>query len=349
MLQGIDLNELSRRITANQELKRDYIAPANQLEMAVQTDGKVALAVPDHGHFPILPIAHRQLGTFINVPAQYYDRMKVEAPDLLAENINTWLRRMPGDVKRMVRTLGGDDRALLSNSYQRIEHEEIAAVALPILADLPGVRIVSCQITDARLYIHFVVETIQGEVTVGDVVQAGGIISNSEVGLGSVSVAGLIWRLICLNGAKTTDTFRRAHIGRKVDDSEALWADDTRKADDRAILLKVRDMVRAVVDETRFRQRLDQMRNLTEGKITGNMVTAVEVLTQKVGLADTIRPNILRSLAEGGQLNAWGLLNAVTAQAHTATDYDNAVALEAAGGQLLDLAPSEWKHILQAA
>lgn len=203
MLKGITLVDLAKRIEANQTLKQDFIASAPALKAFTHSDGVVSLEVPGKGDFPLLPLAHRQLGTYADVPAGYYDRMRREAPKLLADNINTWLSRMPADNKRMLRTLGGDARALLSNSYQRVEHEEIAGVALPVLMDLPGVQFPSVEVTDKRLHIHFVVPGIQAEVKVGDVVQAGGIISNSEVGLGAVSVSGLIWRLICLNGAKT--------------------------------------------------------------------------------------------------------------------------------------------------
>ena len=351
MLKGIDLVELSKRIMANQSLKQDYIAPAPALKATAHPDGVVSLQVPGKGEFPLLPLAHRQLGNYADIPAQYYDRMRKEAPDLLEQSVNTWLKRMPANNKRMVRTLGGDARALLSNSYQRVENEEIAEVALPVLMDLPNVQFPSVEVTDKRLYIHFVVPGIQGEVKVGDVVQAGGIISNSEVGLGAVSVSGLIWRLMCLNGAKTSDTFRRSHVGRKVEDDEALWADDTKRADDKAILLKVRDMVRAVVDETRFRAQLDKLKQLADpsAKISGNIVKSVEVLTQKVGLPDSSRPSILQMLAEGGDLTAWGVVNAVTAQAHTAPDYDTAVEIEAIGGQLINLPAGQWREILEAA
>lgn len=350
MLKGIDLVELSRQILANKDQKRDYIAPANKLETTVQ-NGQIGLIIPDAGITPLQPLAHRQLSTFANIPAQYYDRMKNDTPELLINNVNTWLARMAPLKKRMVRTLRGNTRALLSNSYQRVENEAIAEVALPVLFDLPNVQIVSCQVTESRLYIHFVVPGIQGEVRVGDVVQAGGVISNSEVGLGAISVEGFTWRLICLNGAKTGDTFRRAHVGRKVDDSEELWADDTKAADDNAILLKVRDMVRGVVDPIRFATHLGKLKQLADpsAKITGHIATAVEVLSNKMNLSEGIRPSILQSLAEAGDLTAWGMVNAVTAQAHTATDYDAAVELEGIGGNLINLPASEWKTILRAA
>lgn len=356
MLKGLTLKQLAAKIEANSALKRDYIVPTEKTEMITVLEpavGKkpagrsVLMYLPDHGSFPLLPLAHDQIGGRAGIPAKYYDRMLAEAPELLCENVNAWHRINPA--KRMMRTLGGDMRAFLSDRYNRIENEEIAKVAFPVLAELPGVEIVSSEVTDKRLYIHFVVPTIRGEVKVGDVVQAGGIITNSEVGCGAVSVSGLIWRLICLNGAKTTDTFRKNHVGRQIDDSETLWADDTRQADDRAILLKVRDMVRAVVDQTRFKAQLEKMRGLTKGKITGDPVRAVEVLAQRVGTSEFEQAGILRSLIEGQDLSAWGLLNAVTAQSHTARNYDRAVELEAAGGQLLDLSRNEWKHVLEAA
>jgi hypothetical protein len=265
---------------------------------------------------------------------------------LLADNVNHWLHANPE--KRMIRTLGGDTRAFLSNRYQRVENEQIAEVALPVLADLPGVQIVSSEVTDRRLYIQFVLSTLQGEVKVGDVVQAGGIIQNSEVGLGSISVSGLIWRLWCLNGAKTADAFRRNHVGRQVDEGELEWAEDTQRADDTTVLLKVRDMVRAVVDETRFRATLGRLQGLTVPKITGDPAKAVEVLAQKVNANETEKGSILRKLIEGGDLSAWGCINAVTALAHDARDYDRAVELEAAGGQLINIKDAEWTEVLKA-
>ena len=171
MLQGIGLDELSRRILSAQATKRDFIAQASRLEATVsRADGGIRLHVPDQGEFPIAPLAHRQIGTFTGVPAAYYDKMLKEAPHLLADNINEWMMQMPSDKKRLVRTLAGTNRALLSNSYQRVEHEEIAEVAIPVLQELPGVKIVSAEITSSRLYIHFVVPSIQGDVKVGDTV-----------------------------------------------------------------------------------------------------------------------------------------------------------------------------------
>lgn len=349
MKTGISLTALAQKIEAQKELKLDMVVPTTKIEIETSSDKVSSLIVPGQGSFPILPLAHRQIATHTGIPAQYYDRMQAEQPQLLASNINTWFNAKPAN--RMVRTLGGDMRAFLSDRYQRIENEEIAEAALPVLAELPGVKIVSCEVTDRRLYIHAVVPTITGEVKRGDVVEAGVVISNSEVGLGSVSVAGLIWRLVCLNGMKTSDAFRRNHVGRKVEGSEdySIYGDDTLKADDRAVLLKVRDMVKACVDETKFRANLSKLQALTEGKIIGSPEKAIEVLARKVGATDGERGGILRSLIEGADLTRWGIVNAITHQAHTAESYDRAVEFETMGGKLVDLPVSEWKEVLEAA
>lgn len=348
MLKGLNLVDFARKIEANRELKRDMIANSRDLVMTVDDDRVVKMNIGGgEGAYPILHHAHDQIGARLGIPSKYYDRMLGESPQLLVNNTNHWFSK--SQERRMIRTLGGDMRAYLSDRYNRIENEEIAEVALPILGDIPDVQFVSTEVTDKRMYIQAVAPRIQGEVKLNDIVQAGVVISNSEIGMGSVSVAPMIWRLRCLNGMVVPDSkFRAYHVGKRVEDSEQLWADDTRKADDRAILLKVRDVVRAAVDAARFHEKIEQMRGLTTAHVTGSPERAVEVLAQKVGVTDTERSGLLRSLIEGGDLSAWGLLNAVTAQAHTARDYDRAVEFETAGGQLLTMSKSEWKEVLTA-
>lgn len=363
MKTGLSLTDLARKIEDQRSQKHDFIASTEALELFAPENGNVVIEAPEGNSaiksaYPLNSLAHDQIAAHTGIPKDYYDRMlngrrdeknaliMPPRPQLLAENVNTWFKANPQ--KRMVRTIAGHGRAFLSNKYQRIENEEIAEAALPVLMDLPTVQIVSSEVTERRLYIHFVLPTVQGEVKVGDVVQAGGIISNSEVGLGSVSVSGLIWRLWCLNGAKTGETFRKAHLGRRVEENEELWAEDTRRMDDKTVLLKVRDMVRAVVDETRFRATLGKLQGLTTGKVEGDPAKAIEVLAQKVNATEAEKGGILRSLIEGGDLSRWGLVNAVTAQAHTAKSYDRAVEFEAMGGKLIDLPADQWREVLSA-
>ena len=348
MQTGLNLVDLAKKIEANKQLKHDLIAETAAVRMEIDADGRPGLLIPDQGTFPIMPVAHDQISGRLNIPARYYGRMQTEAPDLLAANVNRWF--VENSEKRMIRTLGGDVRAFLSNRYQRIENEEIASVVLPVLADIPEVSFVSAEITYRRMYIQAVTPRLQGEVRVGDVVQAGVIISNSEVGLGSVTIAPMVYRLACLNGMITSDSrFTARHVGARIDNTEALWSDEAKRADDRAVLLKVRDVVRAAVSEVTFSDTLDRMRGLTQIRVKGDPAAAVEVLAKKVGATEDERGGILRALIEGGDLSGWGLINAITHQAHTAKNYDRCVEFEVMGGQLLNLPKKEWAEILEAA
>lgn len=353
MKTGLNLVELAKKIEANRELKHDLIADTAKVEMLVDTDGTTSLNVEGAGgdndqRFPILPVAHDQIAARLQIPARYYDRMAKDAPSLLATNVNRWFNHQPE--KRMLRTLGGDLRAFLSNRYQRIDNEEIAAVVLPILMKIEGVQVASCEITERRMYIQVVTPRVQGDVKVGDTVQAGVIVSNSEVGLGSVSIQPIVFRLACLNGMIVPDgRFRANHVGSRIDNTEALWTDEAKQADDRAVLLKVRDVLTAAVSQDSFEKTLEKMRALTGIAVKGDPSKSVEVLAKKIGATEDERGGILRALIEGSDLSAWGFLNAVTHQAHDAVSYDRGVDFEAMGGTLLNLPRKEWSEILEAA
>lgn len=351
MKTGISLQQLAAKIEGNCALKHDLVAPASSMKIVADTDSVISLEVADQGRFPILPTAHDQIASRLQIPGKYYNRMLAEAPALLVDNANTWLAR--ADERRMVRTLGGDARGFLSDRYQRIDNEEIAQTVLPILAELPEVKIVSCEITERRMYITAVTPRIAGDVKVGDTVQAGVTISNSEIGFGAVSVRPMIYRLACLNGLALPDSkFTARHVGRQIQEGEdlnSIFSDETRAADDRAVLLKVRDVVRAAVDEATFRKRIEQLAEFAGAKVTGDPSKSIEILSKKIGATEAEQGGILRSLIEGGDLSAWGLINAVTHQAHTATTYDRSMEFTEAGGRLVNLGRGEWREILQAA
>lgn len=353
MLKGLSLTELAQRIEGLKTQKQDFIATTGAQAQMVVSENKPLMVVNDGGktlgEFPILGTAHGQIGARTNIPAIYYNRMLDEQPSLLATNVNHWFSANPEP--RMIRVLKGNNRAFLSNKYQRVENEEIAQVALPLLL-ASGMKVVSCEVTERRMYIQAINEKLTAEVKgsrrVGDIVHGGVVISNSEIGQGAVMVSDFDYFLACLNGMMSTKLMNSSHVGRKITDNADLWADDTKAADDKAMVLKVRDMITAALSPERFQARIEKMSNLTSVKIAGNVQAAVEVLGVKIGATVEETGGILKALIEGGDLSAWGVVNAVTAQAHTATDYDRAVEFEQAGGMLLDLKASEWTEVLGA-
>lgn len=207
--------------------------------------------------------------------------------------------------------------------------------------------------TDDRMYIKVVNPRIQAEVVPGDIVQSGMLISNSEVGLGGVVVQPLIYRLVCTNGMVVNAAGeKRRHIGRIQNFSEnrELFRDETLKADDRAFMMKLRDIVSATVDQTQFDKVLDIMRQAKQVPITGTDVPKVVELTGKhIGFGEKEGAGILSHLIAGGDLSLYGLSNAVTRFSQDVKSYDRATELEAAGYDVLTLSPAIWKSINEQA
>ena len=96
-------------------------------------------------------------------------------------------------------------RALLSDRYRRIDNMEIATAVLPLFAGTDQYEVVSSEVPENRLYLKIVNRRLEMAVVPGDIVQAGVMISNAEVGLGSVSVQPLVYRLVCTNGLVVND------------------------------------------------------------------------------------------------------------------------------------------------
>ena len=353
MKQGRTLTELAQEIERQHEAKRDLIADTRS--MMLRANGSLVLELDSQGDSERLPVndtAARQMGDRVGIPAKYFDKMREQSPDLLAHNVNHWFHKSPKN--QMVRTMDGNVRAFLSDKYQRIDNVDVASTVLPVLLDEgQGLTIQSCEITENRMYIKAVMKALQRDVKVGDTVEAGVWITNSEIGKGMFEVAPFIHRLLCLNGMKVNDAnFGRRHVGSRTgvnDYTYRVLSDETLKADDHAFLLKARDVVKSAFDEKIFEKNVDQLRDTTERKLEGSPVKAVEVLGKGTGLLQGEQTGILRHLIEGADLSQYGLVQAVTRFAQDVDSYDRSSELEELGGKIVNLTPSEWKPIAIAA
>ena len=295
---------------------------------------------------------HGQIAAHLGIPKRHYDEMLTNHPDLLAVTVNTLFRRQPAP--RFVRTLDGQARAMLSTRFRPIDNFEVAQVALEVLAGSQA-QMASCEVTENRLYLKALFPKVQGEVSKGDVVQMGVVISNSEIGAGRFSVQPLILRLVCMNGMISADGgVRKAHLGVRADVNEDGFArefakNDTLEAMDRALMLQVRDTMRALASPDKIEMFIEKFREAAQQPIEGDVVKAVEVLQKKAGLTDDDKGGILRHLITGGDLSRWGMANAVTRYSQDVESYDKATDLEVLGGQIIELNKTDWRAIATAA
>jgi hypothetical protein len=353
MKSGRTLVSLAQELQRQLQSKKDLIVPSALVHHGTGDRGETRLVV-DEGcnvvNYDVTPLARRQLADKLKSPFAYFERMREEQPVLLDRNVNTWLQSE--DERRMLRTLDGKVRAVLSDRYRRLDNYDLAESVLPILQQLPEVRFESVELTDTRMYLKCVTPRLTHEMARGDIVQAGVVISNSEVGQGTLSVQPLLFRLVCLNGLIAADrTLRKTHVGRSLgteDEGLQVYQDDTLRADDAAFFLKVRDVVQAAVSEASFRQTAIKLQKTLNIPLVGDPVKTVEVLAQRYTLNDAERAGVLRHLITQADLSGYGLVNAVTHFSQELGDYDRATEFEALGGKLIELGAPEWKGLAEA-
>lgn len=351
MKTGKTLTELAIELDRQNKVKKDFIAGTSAISMfndevtndtKLRVDGVDVLKVNDN--------AHAQIASRISIPQKYYDRMRQDAPELLVDNVNHWLHKNPE--RRMIRTLDGTARAFLSDRYRTLDNYELAQAVLPVLQEAQDIRIESAEITERRMYIKAIFPRIEGEIKKGDLVQSGVVISNSEIGQGSLRVEPLMYRLVCLNGLIANTSMKKYHVGRNANDMDAayeVYQDETRKADDRAFWLKVQDIVRASLSDVQFKKIIEAAQAAAGMIMTASPVTVVERAAAHFSLTDGEAGGILTHLIQGGDLSAWGLANAFTRHSQDVPDYERATDFERLGGQIIELPRRDWEVLAAAA
>ena len=172
-------------------------APSGQMEMRAHNELAPALAIKGESDlFPMTETGHDILASRLSIPTRYYERMRSEAPALLSYNVNEWLRQESEQgVSRMVRTLDGKARAVLSDKYKRLDNHEFLMTVFPVLLeagkrDGMTVDVKSSEITERRMYVQLTFEGLEAEFPVnrqgrqvGEVVKAGLVLSLGHIHL----------------------------------------------------------------------------------------------------------------------------------------------------------------------
>ncbi len=358
MLKGKSISELSHELERRQALKRDYVMDTHMLtlntsdELSVRDfEQPIATTIDDH--------AHGQIATWAGIPKKYYDKMRRDSFPLLTTNVNHWFHASGEPTRRMIRTMDGRCRAFLSDRYRRIDNEQVAQGALQTLLGMGNgeMEVLSADVTDSKLYIQACFPRLEGEVTKGDPVRGGLIISNSEIGQGQLVIQPIVYRLVCMNGMVVPSNIdapglTRRHVGRKAVDADedySIYRDETVQADDRVLQMKMRDTIHNMADQQRFQDVLRAMRRASDSEPVKDPQKAVEEASSVVELPSTYQCGVLESLIRNGDYSMWGMANAITGQAHQAESYDDAVELEKLGGKVISLDAKQWQRIAEAA
>ena len=383
------LESLLQQVKDQSARKQDYIVPTNQIQVATAmgpdevNHTSVILEASGGAPTQILkanPVAFDQMATKAGLDVRTARRLQTHYPDVLDHALNRIHEQEPRaamlrtfDISQhtydpVIRTAFEDGseilapsstgilRAVVSDKFKTYDNQDLMESVLPTLIDSDAQwQIVNAVITDKRLYARFKSLAITGTgAAVGDLMAQGVVIGNSETGHGSVTIAQLVWTLLCLNGMQTANKNRRAHLtsSRSDGDTWAMLTDESKRLDNAALSSKLTDIVSHYASREMFESVLEQFRTAAADTVVNGMAAAqpaVEALGGVLKLSKAETSSVLDGLMQtiqqdgyrGQPLSRATMVNAITAAANKA-EPDSVSDWQQRGGKVLDMAPNQW-------
>jgi len=368
------LTRLLEKVRDDAARQADYIAPTHDLQKITDGDGNPQVVIEQRGGEPtkilhVNDVAFGQIAGHANIDVRTARRLQAGYSEQFDGLLNAIWQKEPA--VRMLRTHDGlalSDggigtlRAFVSDKFKTFDNVNLLQSALPQLMESDArFQVVNATVTDKRLYLRLksLVHTGDG-AGVGDVMANGIGLQNSEVGAGSVSVYQIAWTLACLNGMQTQNKTRSSHItsGRDSDDWGKL-SDEAKDADNRALELKIRDLVGIYSSRDSFDAVLESMKaaaadiidaDADKAALVDNLGTVMKLSKKETG---DVLNGLLDTIGQSGYerdkpLSRATLINAVTAVSHKA-DADDVDLWQQRGGALLSMRPADWQRVAVAA
>jgi len=159
------------------------------------------------------PIAQQEIAFRLGIPMQY---LKKCPSDVQAFNMNHWIRKERNE-ELFFRFDGSEVRAIFTPKYKPVDNFEVME-RLDSLGYAPETE-VQCHL-DGEFMLLSIPDGSKTFRINGDSITPGIAISNSEVGLSSLSIAAFMLRLVCANGliSKTEVSASYRHVSRKIMD-----------------------------------------------------------------------------------------------------------------------------------
>jgi hypothetical protein len=330
-------NDVREAVEADHKTHFDLYASPKHIRMA---DSGILLAAGsnspestkfDEYELKLSDLGLSQLARKLDIPANYADRLASEDPELLATNVNRWLKDLK-DQPLLVRgaVIDGEQkaRAFLSNRYGILDNTtyldkvENAFKKISLGEDLD---VIEFWLSESSFHLRLgdKKRAINAAKTAGhtsfidkgiDFLFAMAHLGNSEVGLLSISFEGGVYRVQCANGlvrpfGNGSDAMRKRHFGI---DAEKL---------EEYVVAKAEEILRSATADT-------QAFANTQTRVDENPADVIERLVQKHRITQRDHKQIVTELTghvfekgekpediEINERSRYDVINAVTATA----------------------------------
>lgn len=370
-MRHVNLNDLVTLLKTEQVEKRDLVVPSGLLSMTKNSLGiqnykpefadlyktlnESGITMGTDGTtFSMTDMFHENLSEKLQIPKQYYDRMRIQEPTLLDHNVNAWLQHTNKEkTNYFLRTFekqGGERiaRCMLSDRYFVIDHLDILFSVLKVIKDSGvDIQIQDCDLTDKNMYVRFVCPSIEVEAPEllknykvpggnGDsgnpAVMSGFVIKNSETGDGGFTISPRAHILACQNGLiRKEDSFRKIHLGGKLDQNTYIdWSKETVRKNLELIQAQILDCVNKFISKDYLGKVITDITEAGKVKLV-HPIDATKNVCKELALSEDNMNEILGFFIEGAQNNAFGVSQALTYFAHETQNAELQYRMEVAG------------------
>lgn len=327
---AVGVQATMERLVNEGKMAQDFIAPLGVNLRAKQHDpvitfnanGHINMLMPD-GEFSLHDNAVGQLAERFGVPSRYLRTLAAGEQwqrDLATNILNEhsgWTQRS----RVLVRAVGTQVRAVLSDSYRRLDSVQILT-AFVEEASRQGAVISDAYMNDTKVWAETIlpqpisVPTAKnGEV----IIFIGARFSTSDYGNGSVDMRTFMLNGACLNGMVRESVMKQVHLGAKLPETIAL-SRQTYELDTRATVSAIRDLTRGLYDNDTIMRKAYEIQGASEIEV--DLDNEVKKLTKTGDLLKTegeqVKQLLMANKPEDGVQGAatlWKLTQAITAHA----------------------------------
>jgi hypothetical protein len=322
------LEKLIEELEGQKPLKWDRRISSSELKI-VPLEAQVKLQMGSDDSFSVSQPCHVQIADKLEIPLKYYHKMEEEAPELLAENVNTWLQKTRKEF--FIRGLGDSVRAFLSDRYRVIDHLDVLYCSLNEL-QAHEAEVEDCFLSEIEMNIKVKSQRLRDFVRhKDDLIMGGLLLTNSETGHKALRLEPRLFRVKCSNGMIVEElVIREIHLGN---------ADE---ADNEIFYLTLRRSIQGVFKG--FGKIVNVLRESTGIKIK-NPQKMISNVVEHYRLSEAQRDNILMAFGAEPEYDKYGIANAVTLAAQKEETWEKSVELEKIGGNLITLPMEDFKSL----
>lgn len=324
-------NLATLQTTAAQLAKLKYDTLVHTDEMLFSCiNGMPSLKIEGY-NYPMLERAQKHISELVQMPFTYFQRLRDTYPQLLSYNINSLLPRCDSSKPRLVRNLGGKCRAIVSNKFKMMEHENVLESISPLINEYK-LDFASASIDDDHLRLKLISRKSKVTPVVGTTVCFGVLITNSETSAASLSVTPFAMKLQCTNGLILPEYFttqRKIHRG-----AELLSLDDYVAPSMDNIVEHIGATIDSCLDSSNYAHVLDAIRKASEMKLA-DPVASIQAAAKHLSLTNAEQGSALMHLLNSKDFTLLGLSDAITLTGQDAETYARATYLEEAGASVL--------------